>query len=300
MIQVKHFNPALGGTTKYLCLSNVRKGYSIPALHQYAKQDWDNNVQHKDRNFPQGCSVPVYWSWTGKVDGVTKDWGHIAVRLPDGRIWTDGRYYANVDTLNTNYLSGKGTYLGWGELVNKVRVVTQEVNMAETINDDSARQIGWHYLGRNGFDGKPNALQAPQGDLQGKPLTNAQLTQFFLSAEAREWRDSRIHKVYAERDALRGTNTNLNAQVTQLTKAASEKQATIEKQNTQIIGLTQTVNEKQAEISVLQDTNSQLTKENAELKAIIATGGAGNEDTEWLNKLGEVFMWFIKRIGIKK
>lgn len=299
MTQVKPFNPALGGTTKYLCLSNVRKGYSIPALHQFAKQDWDNNVQHKDRNFPQGCSVPVYWSWTGKVDGVTKDWGHIAVRLADGRVWTDGRYYANVDTLNTNYLSGKGTYLGWGELVNNVRVVRQEVSMAETINDDVARQIGWHYLGRNGFDGKPNALQAPQGDLQGKQLTNAQLSQFFLSAEARDWRDSRIHKVYAERDGLKSANANLTAERDRLAKANQELTATISRLNGEVIGLAQTVKEKQAEINTMQDQVVDLEKENKELKAQLATCG-NNEDTEWLNKLGETLRWLIARIGVKK
>jgi len=298
MIQVKPFVIANAGTTKYMCLSNVRKGYGIPALHEYAYLDWQNNVQHKDQNFPSGCSVPVYFNWNGAVGGVTKNWGHIAVRLADGRIWTDGKYYANVNDLSKNYIGGQA-YLGWGELVNNVRVVTQGDTMA-TINDDVSRQIGWHFMGRNGYDGKPNALQSKQGDIYGKTLDNATISAFFLSAEAREWRDSRVPKIYAERDALRATNTNLNAQVTQLTKAVAEKQKTIDGQSTQIIGLTQTVNEKQAEINVLQDTNSQLTKENAELKAIIATGGAGNEDTEWLNKLGEVFMWFIKRIGIKK
>lgn len=171
--------------------------------------------------------------------------------------------------------------------------------MAETINDDSARQIGWHYLGRNGFDGKPNALQAPQGDIQGKALTNAQMSAFFLSAEARDWRDSRIHKVYGERDALRGTNTNLNAQVTQLTKAVADKQKVIDAQTAQITTLTNTVNAKQAEIDALSYRVSDLEKENAELKAQLATCGNG-EDTEWLNKLGEVLRWLIERIGVKK
>ena len=261
MIQVKHFNPALGGTTKYLCLSNVRKGYSIPAHYLTAKKAWDGTQQHKDRNFPAGCDVPVFWSWYGTVDGVYDNYGHIAVRLADGRIWTDGKYYANVDTLNANYLSGKGTYLGWGESVNNVRVVTQGGTMAETINDDSARQIGWHYLGRNGFDGKPNALQAPQGDLQGKPLTNAQLTQFFLSAEAREWRDSRIHKVYAERDALKGANANLNTQITQLSKAVADKQVVIDQNQKTITELQHIGAGQKLEIGELQDENAKLRKQ---------------------------------------
>lgn len=298
MTQLKPFNVVNAGTTKYMCLQNVRLGYGIPALYQTATKAWNGTQQHRDRNFPDGCDVPVFWSLYLTLDGVYADYGHVAVRLADGRIWTDGRYYANIDSLNTYYLGGKGTYQGWGESLNNVRVVT-EVTMAEIINDDVGRQIGWHYLGRNGFDGKPNALQAPQGDLQGKPLTNAQLSTFFLSAEAREWRDSRIHKVYGERDALRSANQNLNAQVTQLTQAVADKQKTIDQQSAQIIGLTTTLNEKQAEIDTLSDQVASLEAENKELKAQLATCG-DNEDTEWLNKLGEVLRWLIQRIGVKK
>lgn len=170
--------------------------------------------------------------------------------------------------------------------------------MTETINDDSARQIGWHYLGRNGFDGRPNALQAPQGDLQGKPLTNAQLSQFFLSAEAREWRDSRIHKVYAERDALKGANANLTAERDRLAKANQELTATISRLNGEVLGLTKTINEKQAEISSLQDKAADLEKENKELKAQLAT--CGGDDTELLNSFGEILRKIITRLGVKK
>ena len=171
--------------------------------------------------------------------------------------------------------------------------------MAETINDDSARQIGWHYLGRNGFDGKPNALQAPQGDIQGKALTNAQMSAFFLSAEARDWRDSRIHKVYAERDGLKSANANLTAERDRLAKANVELTATVSRLNGEVLGLAQTVKEKQAEINTLQDQVVDLEKENKELKAQLATCG-NNEDTEWLNKLGEALRWLIARIGVKK
>lgn len=296
MTQVKPFIIANAGTKPYWCLQNVRQGYGIPAKWDYALLDWQNNVQHKDQNFPSGCSVPVYFNWTGNVGGVTKNWGHIAVRLADGRIWTDGKYYANVSALSTNYLRG-GSYLGWGELVNNVRVVTQEVSMAG-INDDVSRQIGWHFMGRNGYDGKPNALQSKQGDIYGKELTNAQMSAFFLSAEAREWRDSRVPKIYAERDALRVTNGNLNTQVTQLTKAVAEKQKVIDAQSAQIIGLTQTVNEKQAEISSLQDKAADLEKENKELKAQLAT--CGGDDTELLNSFGEILRKIIARLGVKK
>lgn len=121
--QTKGFDTGKAGTQKYLCLKNVRLGYGIASKWEYARQDWDNNVaKHADQNFPAGVAVPVYFSWVGTLDGVKRDWGHVAVRLPDGRIWTDGKYYANVGELSKNYISG-GAYLGWGESVNGVRVV---------------------------------------------------------------------------------------------------------------------------------------------------------------------------------
>ncbi len=106
MVQVKPFVVANAGTTKYMCLQNVRLGYGIPAYYSTATKAWNGTVQHRDRNFPAGCDVPVFYSWSGTVDGVYADYGHVAVRLADGRVWTDGRYYANVDTLNTSYLGG--------------------------------------------------------------------------------------------------------------------------------------------------------------------------------------------------
>jgi len=296
MTQVKPFVIANAGTTKYLCLQNVRLGYGIPAYYLTATKAWNGTQQHRDRNFPSGCSVPVFYSWTGTVDGVRDNYGHIAVRLADGRVWSDGKYFANVDALVGSYLSN-GSYLGWGESVNNVKVVT-EVSMAETINDDVARQIGWHYLGRNGYDGKPNALQSSQNDIKGKPLTNAQLSTFFLSAEARDWRDSRIHKVYAERDGLKSQNSNLVAERDRLAVANAELTKTVSRLNGEVIGLAQTVKEKQAEINTLQDQVVDLEKENKELKAQLAT--CGGDDTELLNSFGEILRKLIERIGLKK
>ncbi len=163
--------------------------------------------------------------------------------------------------------------------------------MAETINDDVSRQIGWHYLGRNGYDGKANALQGKQTDIFGQPLTNAKLSEFFLSAESRDWRDVRIHKVYAERDALKAANANLTVESDRLAKANTELVKTVANQQA-------TINTKQAEVDALQDEVTALKKENAELKAQLATCG-DNADTENLNKLGEVLRFFIQRLGLK-
>jgi len=136
--QLVGFDVNKAGTTKYLCLVNVRKGYGIGAKYPDATTAWNNTQQHRDRSFPAGCAVPVFYSWVGTLkEGtkmVTKDYGHIAVRLADGRVWTDGRYYANVDELSSKYLSGS-RYLGWGESVNDVRVV-EDVIVINKGNED--------------------------------------------------------------------------------------------------------------------------------------------------------------------
>lgn len=120
--QTRHFDTSKGGTVKYMCLSNSRKGYEIAARYETASIAWRNTVQHTGA-IPAGLAVPVFWDWYGTLEGKYDNYGHVAVRLPDGRIWTDGRYYSSVDELNRLYLSGKGKYLGWGETLNGVRVV---------------------------------------------------------------------------------------------------------------------------------------------------------------------------------
>lgn len=282
MTQVKPFNEALGGTTKYLCLSNVRKGYSIPALHEYAKQDWDNNVQHKDRNFPSGCSVPVYWSWTGKVDGVTKDWGHIAVRLADGRIWTDGRYYANVDTLNANYLSGKGTYLGWGELVNKVRIVQSTGGSMAGIPD------------ADNYYGRYNKLML---QVRGRNMTRDEFRKNIVGVSDL----TAVERISDNPESDRATEAQQWALANRASveKRIVDLQKMVETQSAQIIGLNQTIKDKQLVIDDLKGQVASLRKENDQLRAQLAAAGS-NEDTELLNNFGSLLAKLIARLGLKK
>ena len=293
MVQLIQPNLNTVGQVGY-CLKYARQVFGVSAVYATAWQAWTaTKYKHLDRNLPN-VSVLCWFSYQTA--------GHVVVYVPNKGYYSSpyksGQSYyvgSSIADIEAKYSS---KYVGWSEDINNVRVA-QEVTMAG-ISDDVSRQIGWHFMGRNGYEGKPNALQSAQGDIMGKELTNAQMSTFFLSAEAREWRDSRVPKIYAELDALRSTNANLNTQVTQLTKAVTDANTKLTQQNAEILALTQTVNEKSAEIATLQDANAALVKENTELKAIIASGGAGNEDTEWLNKIGEFLVWFTTRIGIKK
>lgn len=188
MRQVIPFNVNTAGTTKYLCLVNVRKGYGIGVKHAYALVDWNNNQQHRDRSFPADCSVPIYFNWTGTVEGVRKNWGHIAVRLADGRFWTDGKYYNSIKSMISNYLSsGNPSYLGWGESVNGVKVVENDIiqNM-QKVELGTARILAEGILGR---PAGPTHQGAGDGDLikhhVGQDLSNGYINGLWQSAEAR-------------------------------------------------------------------------------------------------------------------
>lgn len=236
-----------------------------------AWQAW-NNTQFKHTDaLPSGVYTPVWFSGYGGL-------GHVAI-YKDGKVWSSPythKPYADVLNSIAEVERIYGVkYAGWSEDIAGVRVIENQITQGETVNDDSARQIGYHYLGRNGFDGKPNALASPQADLQGKPLTNAQLQAWFLSPESKEWRDSRLPAVYSQRD-------NLNAQVASL--------------QTQINDLVAKTNQQQTEIATLQDSNAKLTEENKQLKAQLAQAGS---DTVHLNALGELLNWFIVRLGLK-
>jgi hypothetical protein len=143
----------------------------------------------------------------------------------------------------------------------------------DTINDDSGRQIGFHYLGRNGFDGKPNALTAPQGDIQGKTLSNATLQDIFLSAESKQYRDIDLPKLYADRDSyqrdaaqLRVANGKLQEQLDIANGALTKS----EEENKALTG----------EIKALEEENAQLEKElldtEEDLEQCQANGGNTN------------------------
>jgi len=160
--QLKPFDPAKAGTVPGRCLGNTTRGFSIPSKYTTARKAWDHTVQHPDTNFPEGRDVPLFWDfeYQGEPDG------HVAVQMPDGRVWTDGRYYTSVDDLNTHYLYGKGKYLGWGETLNDVRVIG--VNMSADALTREEVQSNWLLA---------YFRDAPKESLdfyQGKPLSQLQ------------------------------------------------------------------------------------------------------------------------------
>lgn len=120
--QVKQFNPANGGTTPNMCLANVCKGYSIPNKYASAWEAWQHTQQHGG-DAPAGLNVPVFFSYTATIDGINKNWGHIGVRLADGRFWSDGNVYSSIAAYESQHWP---RYVGWGESINDVTIIKEE------------------------------------------------------------------------------------------------------------------------------------------------------------------------------
>lgn len=116
MKQIIPFNQAKAGKKPLFCLQNVRLGFGIAAKYPNAITAWNNTEQHKDRNVPDGLDVPLYYSW--KVDG------HINVRLANGTVWSDGNIYRSIADYEAK---SAPVYLGWGESVNNVKVIGENI-----------------------------------------------------------------------------------------------------------------------------------------------------------------------------
>jgi len=109
------------------CLQYVRQAFGQPAVYPTATAAWEaSKTQHRDRNFPAGVWVPVWY-------GLDKEpAGHVVLRAPNGNVYSTSdlsntphlhpdladleRYYA--------YYGMKLTYRGWTEDVQGIPVIT--------------------------------------------------------------------------------------------------------------------------------------------------------------------------------
>ena len=112
------------------CLAVVQKTFNVAPFAESAQIAWSwNNTKHQDRNLPDGCFVPIWWT------GGYKSYGHVAIAKRTGnriQIWTspythkpyfdyfEGELNTTIDTVSRIY---SVTYAGWTETMNTTRVV---------------------------------------------------------------------------------------------------------------------------------------------------------------------------------
>lgn len=112
------------------CLAVVQKTFNVAPFAESAQIAWSwNNTKHQDRNLPDGCFVPIWWT------GGYKNYGHVAVAKRTGnriQIWTspythkpyfdyfEGELNTTIDTVSRIY---GVAYAGWTETMNITRIV---------------------------------------------------------------------------------------------------------------------------------------------------------------------------------
>lgn len=112
------------------CLAVAQKTFNIAPFAESAQIAWSwNNTKHQDRNLPDGCFVPIWWT------GGYKNYGHVAIAKRTGnriQIWSspytrkpffdyfEGELNTTIDTVSRIY---SVTYVGWTETMNTTRVI---------------------------------------------------------------------------------------------------------------------------------------------------------------------------------
>ncbi len=107
------------------CLMYVRQAFGLNGLYPSATAGWNaSRYKHRDRNFPAGRWVPV-WFHLGE-----EPLGHVALMAPDGSVFSTSdpsnvpHHHPNLDHLLAYYRALRPTYLGWTEDIEGVSVVT--------------------------------------------------------------------------------------------------------------------------------------------------------------------------------
>jgi hypothetical protein len=110
------------GRTKGLCVVNTRVAANpdIPAKYPTAHDAALHAILHPGAA-PQGVWVPVYFDFWATIEGVYKNWGHVGWSSPDGAFYSDGDRYASIGDYQRTHAP---RYIGWGEMLNDVRIVS--------------------------------------------------------------------------------------------------------------------------------------------------------------------------------
>lgn len=112
------------------CLAVAQRTFNVAPFAASAQIAWNwNNTKHQDRNLPDGCFVPIWWT------GGTGNYGHVAIAKRSGnwvQVWSspyrhkaffdyfEGELNATIDNISRIY---GVNYAGWTETMNTTRVV---------------------------------------------------------------------------------------------------------------------------------------------------------------------------------
>ena len=140
------------------CLAVTQKVFGVAPFAESAQIAWSwNNTKHQDRNLPDGCFVPIWWT------GGYKNYGHVAIAKRNGnriQIWSspytrkpffdyfEGELNATIDIFSRIY---SVVYAGWTETMNTTRIVEWVNSRQLKSNEEIAAEV-WQNKWGNGQD----------------------------------------------------------------------------------------------------------------------------------------------------
>ena len=140
------------------CLAVAQKTFNVAPFAATAQIAWNwNNTKHQDRNLPDGCFVPIWWT------GGTGNYGHVAVAKRSGnriQVWSspyrhkpffdyfEGELNATIDNISRIY---GVIYAGWTETMNTTRIV-EWVNPPQLKPNEEISAEVWRDMWGKGHD----------------------------------------------------------------------------------------------------------------------------------------------------
>ena len=138
------------------CLAVAQRAFNIAPFAESAQIAWSwNNTKHQDRDLPDGCFVPIWWT------GGYKNYGHVAIAKRTGnriQIWSspytrkpffdyfEGELNATIDIVSRIY---SVVYAGWTETMNTTRIVEWVNSRQLKSNEEIAAEV-WQNKWGNG------------------------------------------------------------------------------------------------------------------------------------------------------
>jgi len=161
--------PCVGGW----CLQYVREAFRLPIKYGSATEAWNmSKSQHRDRNFPPGLWLPVWY-------GIDQEpLGHVVLRSPEGKVYSTSDYsgwpviHDSLEALESFYAYYGMTlrYRGWTEDVASYAVVGNSTINVESTTTTKADDFLMALTASQALDRIERYLDAPVSAVPNKVM----------------------------------------------------------------------------------------------------------------------------------
>lgn len=111
------------------CLGVVLHAYDFSSGAYCARDEWDRNGTKRYDALPTDVAVPIFYSWIGTIDNVTRDFGDVAIHVPGRGVFGSpmsggvaNRWDSSIDSRRVA-IGGGAKYLGWTEQLNGTNLI---------------------------------------------------------------------------------------------------------------------------------------------------------------------------------